>query len=421
MQGSSYFRSPSTRLGWVIGFVMYLSYAGSHHMFANTALIAISIFVGFFLPFFSRLSNWTEEKINLATAHVSFGRIGRFIQQLTLNVSIFFIFTKYGVFPAANIDSIGGVLGLSLITTFASQGIQYIGLILASRGIGDRNRNVLVGLSANTVVTALATLGFVWAKSLFMTVGIAFGGLVFIVGILSDLRSHFFPKYGIGVFFGTFNPMHKTHLALVRNAIEERGLERVYIHATVIPKLHADALKRGEIRVARREAGMRVYEKTERADVHVNYFPTGNRFYEYETRCRLMQFSIEEAGLASKVEILSVPRVYEKKAFYGVMKHVRKLAAGRPIHAIHGSDWGGMGARSIYDESGWTYPYAVARRDKVSATAIRNGVRGLTTVLVEDIIDRLRRNDSKIVIQGQRYVIKDGMLVQVKDNASKAA
>ena len=43
--------------------------------------------------------------------------------------------------------------------------------------------------------------------------GLVFGALFFGVGLLSDIRSLAAPKGGIGMFFGTFNPFHNTHLA----------------------------------------------------------------------------------------------------------------------------------------------------------------------------------------------------------------
>ncbi|WP_432721437.1 hypothetical protein R0381_002392 [Jeongeupia wiesaeckerbachi] len=365
---------------------MYASYGAAHHAFNNVALIALCAFVGFFIPYYSKLSNKIEEIINLRTACVSLGRLGRFIPQLAFNIGIFLVLTVGEVFPSRQIDTLGGVLGIALVTTCASQGMQYLALALANREIGDRNRNVLIALSINIVVTALATIGLAWSKTVFLMLGLTFGSLFFAIGLASDLRAVFFRRGGIGVFFGTFNPIHKTHLALIRQAIESRGLEKVYIHSTTVPKLHAQALQRGEIEIARYERGMRIYEKTARADVHVNYFPTGSRFYEYDTRLAMMRAAIAEAGLSGKVEVLSLPEDYAKGGFYAVLKHIRKVADHQAVHGIHGSDLGGMWVRSIYDESGWVYPYPVVRRDKVSATAIRNGEIGLTTPTVQEMI-----------------------------------
>lgn len=155
---------------------------------------------------------------------------------------------------------------------------------------------------------------------------------------------------------------------------------------------------------------MRVYEKTQKADVHMNYFPTGRRFFEYETRHRLLLLAIQESGLGEKVEVLSFPELYERDGFYGVLRKVKRLASGRPLHGIHGSDLGGMTVRNIYDESGWIYPLAVVRRDQVSATAIRNGVRGLTTELIETVLEHLKAEVGDFELHGTRYSVIDGVL-----------
>ena len=382
--------SPSVQLGIGVGVLMYGSYGVAHGALANPALIALCLFVGFFIPYYSKLSNKLEEAINLRTAMVSPGRLGRFVPQLAFNLAVFWILTAGGVFPTRNIDSLGGVLGIAVLTTCASQGMQYVALAFANREIGDRNRNILAALSVNIAIAAVATVGLPWARTIFVTLGLSFGVIFFLVGLLSDWRSRFFRRGGVGVFFGTFNPIHKTHLNLIGDAIKSRNLDKVYIHSTIIPKLHSQALERGEIKITKRDRGMRIYEKTSRADVHINYFPTGSKFYEYETRLAMMQAAIAEAGLAEKVEVLNLPDDYSKGGFYSILKHVRALARGRPIHGIHGSDLGGMWVRGIYDESGWIYPYPVVRRDKVSATAIRNGAIGLTTQKVQAMMEALR-------------------------------
>lgn len=384
-------RSPSVRLGLTLGLLTYACYGFAHDAFANPVLIALSAFIGGFVPYYARLSNRIEERIALRTASVSPARAGRFAAQFAFNVAVFAVLVRGGVVGTEAIRGLGGPLGVALLTTCASQGLQYVALAFANRDVGDRNRNVLVALSLSIVATAVATLGWPWAHAALQTLGLACASLFFGVGLLSDLRARLHPHGGVGVFFGTFNPIHRTHLALMTDALSQRGLTKVYIHCTNVPRLHAQALARGEIRIARRDAGMRVYERTERADVHVNYFPTGNRFYEYETRLTMMRAAVDEAGLSDRVEVLSLPELYDRGGFYAVLAEVRRRHPGVPVHGIHGSDLGGMAVRSIYDESGWIHPFPVVRRDGVSATAIRNGAAGMTAASVQRMIDALRR------------------------------
>lgn len=399
----NYIGSQSSQLGIAASVIMYLSYGIAQQAFSNVALIATVCFVGVFIPFYSKLSNKLEEYANLKTAKVTPGRIARFIPQLIFNLAVFFIFSYGHVIPDYSIDKIGGFLSIALLTTCASQGMQYIGVALANREIGNKNKNVIVALVANIVITAIATLGIDVLQKLFVIIGIAFGFLFFVVGVLSDIRAVFHRKGGVGVFFGTFNPMHNTHIEIIKAAIKERHLEKVYIHCTVIPKLHREALTKGEIAISHHDGGMRIYKKTDRADVHVNYFPTGNKFYEYATRLLLMKIAIADAGLSEKVMVLSMPDVYEREGFYGIISAIKKNNPGKSLHGIHGSDVGGMWVRSIYDESGWIYPYSIIRTDKVSATAIRNGASGMTCETIEQVINNLRQNITSFDIDNMRF------------------
>lgn len=405
-----YFRSPSTLYGIAIGLLMFLSYAWAYRAWSNPGLLALSAFIGVFIPFYSRLSNHLDEKVSLKTARVSDGRVCRLLLQLAMNIFIFKVLVASGVLAQSNLNPIGGVLGTALLTTGASQGLQYLAIMFANREIGDKNRNVLIGLSLNIVITALATFGLGWARDLFVFGGIGFAIFVLGMGILSDLRAKLAPPGGIGIFFGTFNPFHLTHLEIIQKAIEERGLSKVYLHSTVIPKLHQQALNNGEIRIARYEGGMRVYEKTAKADVHVNYFPTGLRFFEFETRRLLMELSLAQSGIIAKVEVLSFPEEYETHGFYGIIRKVRDLHPGKRLHGIHGSDLGGMWIRSIYDESGWIYPYAVRRQNAVSATAIRNGAFEMAAPAIRPLLQDLKTDSRFLRLNNRRFSLEKGVL-----------
>jgi hypothetical protein len=382
-----YLFSRSTQIALVAGIMMYIAYAATHRQWLNPALIGVSTFISLFLPWYSKLSNKAEEKINLLFPIVTLGRLSRFIFQLAFNAFIFLAFESGAVLGPQSFDGVGGIIGISVLTTIESQGAQYIAIILFNRGVGDLNRNVMCALAANILITAAATTGFHLVKIIFIIASLVLGTTIFGIGILSDVRSRLFPRNGIGLFFGTFNPFHVTHVAIVKRAIAERGLSKVIIHSTIVPRLHALALQRGEIRVARVERGLQVMERTEKADLNVNYFPTGNLFYPPETRKLLVDLSIEEAGLKDLVEVLWLPDVYEQRGFYGVIDAVRRMHPGRPLHGLHGSDLGGMWVRGIYDESGWIYPFPVRRRDGISATAIRSGAKGMTASAVTEVLN----------------------------------
>jgi len=383
-------RHRSLAFGWLVGFIFYLCYAAAGDVWGNPTLIAASLFIGMNLPRYSRLSGRIEEHLQFISATVSLGRLGRFAFQMAFNLVVYALFVAGGVVGHGGIAALGGVLGAAFVTTLASQGFQYAGQTVARLGYGQPDWNVLLGLSANVFLAATALAGFPAARAVFLITAIIFGAVVLAIGLASDFRGAWYPTGGIAVFFGTFNPFHTSHLALVRRALDERKVEKVIIHPTIVPRFHADAIARGEIKVARVESGLQVYERTEKGDPFINYFPTGNRFYCPEDRHRMIELAIKDAGLGDKVEVAFMPEIYRDAGFRGVYREIARRYSGNTIHGIHGSDIGGMMVRTILDESGWHYPLAVRRRDQISATAIRAGAKGMTSPSVTEALAELR-------------------------------
>lgn len=407
-----YVRSTSTRTAAFVGLLTYLSYAYAHGSWANPALIGVSLFTGVFLPTYAKLSNkaelWAQNRFGFVTA----GRFGRFAPQYAFNLAVFWVLLWGGALNRVGMASVGGFAGAALVTSLASQGSQYLGLFLFQRGYGDANRNVLIGVSINLVLAALGTAGIAGAREAFLIVGFLLGAVLFSVGLLSDLRSIFAPKGGIGIFFGTFNPFHNTHVEMVRRAIEERGLDMVIIHPTLVPRLHADAFRKGQLRVARLENGFQIYEKTDKADVNVDYFPTGRQFLPPETRKALIELALAEKGMGNRVEVAFYRETYNRHGFLGVIREIKKRHPGVRLHALHGTDIGGMQVRQICDESGWIYPWRILRRDKVSATAIRRGATGMTSDVVNDVLAQLTKNLPEVTAGGRRFRNDNGVLTE---------
>jgi Cytidylyltransferase-like len=291
-----YLRSPSTRMAAFGGLLTYLSYAYAHGSWTNLTLVCVSVFIGAFLPTYAKLSNKAELWANNQFGFVTAGRLGRFLPQLAFNLVIFWLMLWGGALNQHGISSVGGFAGAALVTTLASQGTQFLGGYLVARGVGDANRNTLVGLLVNVVLAALGTAGVPYAREAFLIVGFVLGALFFGIGLLSDIRSLLAPKGGVGMFFGTFNPFHNTHLTMVRQLLEERQLDKLIIHPTLVPRLHVDAFRDGNIRVGRLEGGFQILEKTDKADSNVDYFPTGNKFLPPETRKVLIELALGEDG-----------------------------------------------------------------------------------------------------------------------------
>jgi hypothetical protein len=407
-----YVRSPSTRLAAFAALLSYLSYAYAHGSWANPALIGVSVFIGVFMPSYAKLSNKADLWANNQFGFITAGRLGRFIPQYVFNLAVFGILLWADALNREGVASVGGFALAALVTTLASQGLQYLGMYLVSRGVGDANRNVLVGLSLNIILTSFGTAGLPVAREAFLVMGFGFGILLFGIGLLSDIRSQVAPKGGIGLLFGTFNPFHNTHLALIRRALDERGLDKIIIHPTLVPRIHADAFRKGELRVARLENGFQIYETTAKADSNVDYFPTGKQFLPPETRKVLIDLAVAEAGLGNRVEVVFFRETYNTKGFQGVIAEIKKANPGVRLHGLHGTDNGGMYVRQIYDECGWIYPWRVLRRDGVSATAIRKGAKGMTAGVVTDVLEQLSANVPVVTAGGRRFRNDNGVLTE---------
>jgi Cytidylyltransferase-like len=405
-----YLRSPSTQMAAFSGLFSYVCYGYAHGSFGNAALIGVSVFVGVFSPTYVKLSNKAETWANGRFGFVTAGRFGRFLPQYAFNLAVFWIMQWGGALNLAGLESVGGFASAALVTTLASQGFQYLGIYLVARGIGDLNRNVLIGVSINLMLAALGTAGVPYAREAFLVMGFGFGAVLFGLGLASDIRSLWAPNGGIGLYFGTFNPFHNTHLRIVKGAIEQRRLDKVIIHPTLIPRIYLDAFRKGQIRVARLEQGYQIYEKTEKADVNVDYFPGGRQFLPPETRQVLIELAVAEAGLSNKVEVAFYREIYDSKGFQGVIAEIKRRYPGVRLHGLHGTDHGGMTVRNIYDECGWIYPWRILRRDSVSATAIRRGAKGMTSAVVTDVLEQLTANRPTITVSERRFRNDNGVL-----------
>ena len=180
----------------------------------------------------------------------------------------------------------------------------------------------------------------------------------------------------------------------------------------MIPRIHADAFRKGELRVARLENGFQIYETTEKADVNVDYFPSGRMFLPPETRKILIDLAVAEAGMSDKVEVAFYPETYNSKGFQGVIAEVKRRYPGTRLHTLHGTDIGGMTVRQICDECGWIHPWRILRRDSVSATAIRRGAKGMTAGVVTDVLAQLTENLPVVTAGGRRFRNDNGVLIE---------
>ena len=408
-----YFKSFITRLSLGIGLLMYVCYAYMESNWTNKYLIGVCLFVGFAMPHYTKFSNYAEQIMAKKTGKVFMGKLGGFFPQAIFNIVVVYILTYAEVIHVENLDIVGGRIIAALLTTCASQGMQYLAGELSNRDIGNIYLNTALALCSSIVISALAALGIKWIQVIFVISGIIFGIIGLVFGLYTDIKAMIAPKGGIGIFCGTFNPVHKSHIAILKKFIEERELEKVYIHSTIVPKLHAKFLKDGIIKIQKMENGMRVYERTEKSDININYFITGNKFYEAKNRYIMLKETIKEIGLQDKVEVLYLPDIYEKEGFYGIIKEIKNRNKGKKIHGIHGSDGGGMMVRAIYDASFGIWPYPVIRKDDISATKIREGAKGMTLKSVDILMDKLKdtnKDNTMFNLNGEVYTVSNGII-----------
>lgn len=417
MSLSKYFKSFSHKVGLLISICFFCVYAFKNSQWTNPWLIGLTAFIFIIFPYFALWMEKVEEFLKLKTGLVFAGRIGRFIPQFILNFVLMTVLLKGNLIQPEVLKKIGGPVAASLLTTAASQGMQYLAMALGGREIGHRLYNIAVVLSINILLSGLAALGFPIAQTVFIVVGLIFGFIGVFYSLITDLKANFAPKGGIGVFFGTFNPVHVSHLKILKQFIEDRNLEKVYMHPTNIPMMHAKMLREGLIEIVSNERGRRIYKKTDKADPFLDYFPTGTEFFEVDYRIAMLKAAIKDVNLEDKVEIVCYKDKFGVDGFYEVAKTIKKANPGKRIHGLHGSDLGGMMMRNVYDESLFVWPYPVVRKDNISATAIRSGEAGLTTPTVTKIMEFLQKqtetSQDEIEIHGKVYKNSFPQLVEV--------
>lgn len=372
--------------------IPYLTFASN---FMSVQVLLLSYVLGLVISLMAipRYIKWTlgiEDNINLKLGFLTPARLLRVAWHAPLVLLIIAI--------AEGLESPWYV---TLALILASCCLQMISISAAYKGLGDRLSNSLLSFC---ISSALVTISLLVPVFFYVPIGLSLIlSWMLILSIYSDIRSINYPKHGVGVFFGSFNPVHKTHVKILQQAIEERGLRKIYVHPTTVPKLHRAALEKGEISISA-EAGMRVYSTTKTADPLKQYFPTGRKFYEYELRQQLLQAAVMDAGLKDRVEILDWPETYDQGGFFAVLDKIKSnLAFGEPLHGLHGSDVGGTWVRNIFELSGGIYPYPVVRSDCISATAIREGAIGYTTPTIEAFLDATRKGKDFVFPSGYQF------------------
>lgn len=397
----NYVTSFYTYLGFFSGAVMYVSYALPTGRWASPSVLTVGLFVAVFLPYFSALSNYFDDLLFRITASLFCGKLARLTWQYAFNLFALGVLMAGGVITPTSIAGIGGIFWAVLLMSAASQGLQYVMLVLANRHIGNRLLNIILSMVITIVIGALASLGFPIVQVIFVVFGIVFGAIGLLWAVVTDLAGVFAPKGGIGVFFGTFNPVHDDHLRILKSFIKERRLEKVYVHSTLVPKFYRGELHDGKIRITSYADGMRHYSPVTTNTHGVDLLPNGIEFYEQENRLAMLRAALADEGLAGIVDVLYRPDLYDEGGFAAIVDLVRSRHPGAHLHGLHGTDRGGAVVRLVLDEKR-VWPFAVRRnKNSISATAIRHGRSDATTPTVRRIRALLRDDSPKH--DGQRF------------------
>lgn len=370
----NYFRYAVNRIAFMASMTLYFSLSLLVNNFVNLSVILCSLLCALVIPVFSIYVNYAEEKLQIKTAFLSIGRLGRVLLLAVFASVLFALLSQAEVIEINKYQSFGGFWGLVFFSAFSQYALQYISLSLFARNVGRKTKNLIFAVSINVLFIVLSLIDHsIWLKLPLLFSAFVFGGGVLFVGLFSDLRSLFYPQHGVGVFFGSFNPIHRVHMDVLKEFIAERNLSRVYIQCSSFNKFHLRALLRGEITLDKREKGIKLYKKTKLSDDFISYFPKGNRFFDYQLKRKLIEEAVKEAGLDHVVTVLDLKDTYETYGYYGVLKNIKRRHLKTPIHILHGSDINGMYIREVSDECGFFYPKAVRRRVGVSSRKIRMG------------------------------------------------
>lgn len=147
-----------------MGIVMYMAYAIPTRQYTNLYLIGISVFTALFLPIFTIVSTYLEQQTFRLTASMFASKFAKFVWQSLYNLFALGLLVKGHVIDTNNLRMVGGLVGAVCLTSLASQGLQYLAIMLSNHGKGNRFANIFFALSFNVIISALAAIGYKKSK-----------------------------------------------------------------------------------------------------------------------------------------------------------------------------------------------------------------------------------------------------------------
>jgi hypothetical protein len=154
------FNSIFLKIAFGMGGIMYLAYAVPTGNYANFYLIGISTFTALFLSVFTLISTYLEQKSFSLTGSMFLSKFVKLVWQSLYNLFALSLLVKGNIINLTNLQLVGGLIGAVFLTSLASQGLQYLAIMLSNHDKGNRFANIFFALSFNVIISALAVLGY---------------------------------------------------------------------------------------------------------------------------------------------------------------------------------------------------------------------------------------------------------------------
>lgn len=179
---------------FTLGLLTYFSYSVGSGVYFDIALLVVSIAQFSLLAALAGLLNWVDLKVETRTGFQSLGRLSRVGVQVFSNYLVFWGLLFGATVSPNQLQQVGGLWGIALIAALVSQGFQYVAVLFADSGIGNRQHNVVFALGATIVTAAIAAIGFPTIQKTISFMSVFVAVVLLSVWIAADLNRKMMPQ-----------------------------------------------------------------------------------------------------------------------------------------------------------------------------------------------------------------------------------
>ena len=184
-----YFSGKPAYVSICIGLLAYFAYGFGSSKWNNVWLISTCVFMAVSMRLYSGISNRIDAYLCEISRMTTLGKLGRFAAQVLFNLVLYSLLVHGSVILFRDIEAIGGIPGAAMYTALASQGVQYVAVIIAASGIGTRDWNVLLCMAITVTVTAVSMLGHPEIQRAFTMTSLSLGCILVGAGVFADVRN----------------------------------------------------------------------------------------------------------------------------------------------------------------------------------------------------------------------------------------